>query len=339
MGVSLRTMPTEEKDRLAADIAAKWTALRPWLDELGRRMWLAVEARRLGFGGIRFVADATGAGAETIRRGIIDLEEGSPGPDREGRVRRPGGGRKKAEEKDPDLWPALEAILEGDGEKAGDPMTPRLMWTSKSLAKITGELRARGHECSESLALHLMLGHGWRLQSNNKSIGKGGRHPDRDGQFRYINDLVAEFTQAGDPVISIDTKKKELVGNFAGKGREWARQGQPARVFDHDFPGMAEGKAIPYGIYDVGANEGFVSVGCDHDTPAFAVAALEAWWTALGKERYPEATRLLITADSGGSNSARSRAWKKHLATFAGRNRVEATVLHYPSGTQCRCFT
>jgi hypothetical protein len=332
MSVSLRTMPESERERREAEIAGKWAKASPYLDERSRRIWLGAEAGELGRGGIKFVAEATGAAIETVRRGIADLGK-DPGEQDGGRVRRPGGGRKKAEDRDPELPAALDALLDDDGNEAGDPMTPRLRWTSKSLVKLSGELREQGRESSPSKVRQLMYRAGWRLQSNNKSMAKSAPHPDRNAQFGYINAQVAEFAAAGQPVVSVDTKKKELVGNFANGGREWAPAGQAPSVYDHDFPSWAEGKAIPYGVYDLGENEGFVSVGDDHDTPAFAVASLESWWVALGRLRYPDATRLLVTADSGGSNAARSRAYKKHLAAFAERHHLDVTLLHYPSGT------
>jgi hypothetical protein len=332
MSVSLRTMPAPERERLEADIAARWADLSPRLDERSRRLWLGAEARHLGYGGIKFVAQATGAAIETVRGGQADLEK-DPGDGGAGRVRRPGGGRKKAEDKDPGLPAALEDLLEGEGE-AGDPMTPRLRWTSKSLENLSDELSEQGHEASPAKVRGLMREAGWRLQSSNKSVEKRVPHEDRDPQFRYINSLTSMFAAAGLPVVSIDTKKKELAGNFANGGREWAPAGQAPRVFDHDFPSWAEGRAIPYGVYDPAGNEGFVSAGTDHDTPAFAVASLESWWVTLGRLRCPGAARLLVTADSGGSNAAKSRAYKKHLAAFAQRHGLEeVTVLHYPSGT------
>ena len=331
MSVILRTMPAPERERLEADIAAKWADLEPRLDERSRRLWLGAEARHLGYGGIKLVAGATGAAIETVRGGQADLAK-APGEGGAGRVRRPGGGRKRAEDKDPGLPAALDALM--DEESAADPMTPRLRWTSKSLDKLSGELAAQGRDASPTKVRGLLRQEGWRLQSNNKSVEKGVPHEDRDPQFRYISRLAGAFIRAGQPVVSIDTKKKELVGNFASGGREWAPAGQAPSVLDHDFPSWAEGKAIPYGVYDLAGNEGFVSVGTDHDTPAFAVASLESWWTTLGRLRYPDATRLLVTADSGGSNAAKSRAYKKHLAAFAERHGLgEITVLHYPSGT------
>jgi hypothetical protein len=327
-------MPASERERREADIAGKWADLVPRLDERSRRLWLGAEARQLGYGGIKFVASVTGAAIETVRGGVADLEK-DPEEQREGghgRVRRPGGGRKKAEDGDPELPAVLDGLM--DEESAADPMTPRLRWTSKSLEHLARELGDLGREVSPTLVRRLLYQGGWRLQSNSKSVEKGPSHPDRDGQFRYISELAGAFTRAGQPAVSIDTKKKELVGNFANGGREWARAGQAPSVLDHDFPSWAEGKAIPYGVYDLAGNEGFVSVGTDHDTPAFAVASLESWWVTLGRLRYPDASRLLVTADSGGSNAAKSRAYKKHLAAFAERHGVdEITVLHYPSGT------
>jgi len=333
MSVSLRTMGGPEREQREAEIAGKWADASPHLDERARRIWLGTEARHLGYGGIRFVAEATGAAIETVRSGIADLGK-DPGGSREARrVRSPGGGRKKAEDRDPELPAVLDSLLGDDRSEAGDPMTPRLRWTSKSLVRLSGELGAQGHEASPSKVRQLMYQDGWRLQSNNKSMAKSPPHPDRNAQFGYISESAAEFAAAGQPVVSVDAKKKELVGNFANGGREWAPAGQAPQVLDHDFPGWAEGKAIPYGVYDLEENEGFVSVGDDHDTPAFAVASLESWWVTLGRLRYPDATRLLVTADSGGSNAARSRAYKKHLAAFAERHRLDVTMLHYPSGT------
>jgi Rhodopirellula transposase DDE domain len=336
MSVSLRTMPDSEREQREAEIAAKWADARLHLSEHGRRIWLGAEAKPLGYGGIKFVAQATGAAINTVRNGLADLRK-DPGElqDEDGprRVRRPGGGRKKAEEKDPGLASALEDLLKCEGE-AGDPMTPALQWTSRSLVTLSDELAGQGHDASPTKVRGLMRQAGWRLQSDNKSLEKRETHKDRDPQFRYINALASMFISAGLPVVSIDTKKKELVGNFANGGREWAPAGQAPAVFDHDFPSWAEGKALPYGVYDLAGNEGFVSVGTDHDTPAFAVASLESWWVTVGRLRYPGAARLLVTADSGGSNAARSRAYKKHLAAFAERHGLEeVTVLHYPSGT------
>jgi len=330
-------MPEPEREQREVEIAGKWADASPHLDERARRIWLGTEARQLGYGGIKFVAEAAGAAIETVRSGIADLGkdpgEGREEEDEPRRVRRPGGGRKKAEDKDPELPAALDALLDDDKSEAGDPMTPRLRWTSKSLVKLSGELNEQGHESSPTVVRRLMYQAGWRLQSNNKSLAESPPHPDRNAQFGYISERAAGFARAGQPVVSVDTKKKELVGNFANGGREWARAGQAAQVLDHDFPGWAEGKAIPYGVYDLGENEGFVSVGDDHDTPASAVASLESWWVTLGRLRYPDATKLLVTADSGGSNAARSRAYKKHLAAFAERHHLDVTVLHYPSGT------
>src|ERR1035441_7493173 len=315
MSVSLRTMPGLEREQREAEIAGKWADASPHLDERARRIWLGTEARQLGYGGIQFVAEATSAAIETVRSGAADLGKDPE----EGRVRRPGGGRKKAEDKDPELPAALDALLGDDDREAGDPMTPRLRWTSKSLVKLSDELGDQGREASPTMVRRLMYQAGWRLQSNNKSLAKSPSHPDRNAQFGYISECAAGFAAAGQPVVSVETKKKELVGNFASGGREWARAGQAPQVLDHDFPGWAEGKAIPYGVYDLGENEGFVSVGDDHDTPAFAVASLESWLVTLGRLRYPGA--------------ARRRAYKKHLAAFAERHHLDVTVLHYPSGT------
>jgi hypothetical protein len=336
MGVSLRTMSAPEREQREAEIAGRWADASPHLDERARRIWLGAEARQLGYGGIKFVAQAAGAAIETVRSGISVLgkdPEDQGEQDGPRRVRRPGGGRKKAEDKDPGLPAALDALLDDDRSDAGDPMTPRLRRTSKSLVKLSGELNAQGRDSSPAMVRRLMYQAGWRLQSSNKSMAKSAPHPDRNAQFGYINAQVAEFAAAGQPVVSVDAKKKELAGNFASGGRERAPAGQAPQVLDHGFPAWAEGRAIPCGVCDLAENEGSVSVGGDHDTPAFAVAALESWWVTLGRLRYPDATRLLVTADSGGSSAARSRACKKHLAAFAERHRLDVTLLHYPSGT------
>src|SRR6516165_4713278 len=307
-------------------LAAKFTAILPHLDERQRRLVLAADARMLGHGGIRQVARAAGIREATVSLGVSELEAGA-GP--LGRVRRPGGGRKRAADLDPGLVPALRALVEP--EERGDPQSP-LRWTVKSTRTLAAELTAQGHRVSAGTVADLLHADGFRLQANAKTV-EGRQHPDRDAQFRYINDQVKAYQDAGDPVISVDAKKKETVGEFGNAGRQWRPKGDPARVRDHDFAGEAEGKAIPYGIYDLAANTGWVNVGTDHNTAAFAVESIRRWWNAAGRSDYPQARRLLITADAGGSNDYRSRAWKAELAVLAAETGLEITCCHFPPGT------
>ena len=332
MSVSLRTMAEPEREQREAEIAGRWADASPHLDERSRRVWLGAEARQLGYGGIKFVAEATGAAIETVRSGIADLGR-DPRERAGGRVRRQGGGRKKSEDGDPGLPAALDGLLGDDESEAGDPMTPRLRWTSKSLVKLSGELRELGHPASPSKVRGLMYRAGWRLQSNNKSMAKSAPHPDRNAQFGYINQQVAAFAAAGQPVTSVDTKKKELVGEFKNNGREWHPKGAPAAVSVHDFKDPTLGKVNPYGVYDVTADTGWVSVGVDHDTSAFAVNTIRSWWENTGRYSYPGAKRLLITADGGGSNGYRTRLWKVELARLAAETGLAITVCHLPPGT------
>ena len=307
-------------------LAAKFEVLFPHLDERQRRLLMGAEARALGHGGIRAVARAAGVAENTVSRGVSDLDAGS---EPLGRTRRPGGGRKRLVDLDARLQSALLALVEPD--MRGDPMSP-LRWTTKSTRKLADELQAQGWRISADTVADLLRAEGFSLQGNAKTI-EGRQHPDRDAQFRYINEQAKNHQVAGDPVVSVDTKKKELVGEYRNGGREWQPQGQPVQVRTHDFPDAALGKAIPYGIYDVAANTGWVSVGTDHDTAAFAVAALRRWWDAHTATIYPRARRLLITADAGGSNSYRTRAWKRELAAFAAETGLEITVCHFPPGT------
>jgi hypothetical protein len=310
---------------IEAVLAAKFQALLPHLDERQRRLAIGAEARSLGHGGIRLVATAAGAREGTVSRGVAELDSGQVPL---GRVRRPGGGRKKASELDPGLLPALLALVEPD--ERGDPMSP-LRWTTKSTRKLAAELTRQGHRVSADTVAGLLREEGFSLQANAKTI-EGAQHPDRDAQFSYLNEQARDHRDAGDPVISVDTKKKELIGDYKNAGREWRPAQQPVKVNTHDFPGQAQ-KAIPYGIYDMAANTGWVSIGIDHDTAAFAVASIRRWWQAVGRHDYSRARRLLITADGGGSNGYRTRGWKTHLADLADETGLEITVCHLPPGT------
>ena len=303
-------------------------ALGPVLDERTRRVVAAAEARALGRGGVSLVARVTGLARSTLRRGIDELEA----PDTAAppaRVRRPGGGRKPLTAHDPTLLVDLEALV--DPVTRGDPASP-LRWTSKSLAKLAAALAERGHRISARVVGKLLRDLGYSLQGTRKTT-EGAAHPDRDAQFEHINAQAQAFQARGQPVISVDTKKKELVGAFKNGGREWQPAGHPEAVNVHDFPSQAVGRAIPYGVYDVGANAGWVSVGTDHDTAEFAVETIRRWWRQMGAPTYAGATELLITADGGGSNSSRSRLWKVALQRFADESGLRVTVCHFPPGT------
>jgi len=307
-------------------LAAKFEVIFPHLDERQRRLLLAAEARALGHGGIRLVARAAGIREATVSLGVDELDAGA---EPLGRARRPGGGRKRAADLDPGLRPALRALVEP--EERGDPMSP-LRWVIKSTRNLADELTRQGHKVSADTVGDLLREEGFSLQGNAKTI-EGTRHPDRDAQFRYINEQARDHQGAADPVISVDTKKKELVGEFKNAGRQWRPKGQPAATRTHDFPGDSAGNAIPYGVYDVTADAGWVNVGTDHDTAAFAVESIRRWWDARGSQDYPDARRLLITADAGGSNGYRTRAWKTGLAALAEQTGLEITVCHFPPGT------
>ncbi len=301
--------------------------LLPLLDERARRLVLGAVARAAGEGGTAAVAAATGASWQTVANGAAELASGDSAPP--GRVRRPGAGRRALADQDPGLVPALRALVEESTR--GDPCSP-LLWTTLSVRDIAGELARQGHRCGKNAVARLLAAQGFSLQGNAKTM-EGRRHPDRDAQFRHINERATEFLAAGDPVISVDTKKKEPVGQYGNRGRCWRPQGEPVRVRDHDFPDPGQGVAIPYGVYDVAANAGFVNVGTDHDTPAFAVESVRRWWDMIGKDRYPGTRRLLITCDAGGSNDHRKRAWKAELAKLAAQAGLEITCCHFPPGT------
>jgi hypothetical protein len=313
-------------------IRTKFAALEPVLNERARRLWAAVEARTIGRGGITHVAEATGLSRITIRAGLRELDRPATPPDpktRHQRIRRRGGGRKPLVDQDPQLLHALETLV--DPVTRGDPMSP-LRWTCKSAAKLADELRSQGHDASERSVNRLLHALDYSLQSNRKTI-EGGDHPDRDAQFQYINRRVKAFQRQGQPVVSVDTKKKELVGQFRNGGREWRPKGQPEGVKVHDFPDEELGKAIPYGIYDQATDTGWVSVGVDHDTAAFAVETLRRWWRHMGSCVYPHAKKLLLTADGGGSNGSRCRLWKVELQQLADEIGLGISVCHFPPGT------
>ena len=301
--------------------------LLPLLDERSRRLVLGSVARAAGDGGTGAVAAMTGASWQTVADGADEVASGDVAAP--GRVRRPGGGRKKLAEADPGLLAALLALVQDSVR--GDPGSP-LVWTTKSVKHLSDELTALGHPCSPSTAWRMLRGQGFRTQSNYRAA-EGRQHPDRDAQFRYIAGQAREHMAAGQPVISVDAKKKEQVGEYAQKGREWRPKGDPVTVRDHDFGDEETGHAIPYGVYDVGDNSGFVNVGTDHNTAALAVESVRRWWNLVGKDAYPRAARLLVTCDGGGSNGHRNRAWKAGLAELAQETGLEITVCHFPPGT------
>jgi len=307
-------------------LAAKLAAVLPHLDERQRRLVMGAEARALGHGGIKVVARAAGVSAVTVSKGVAELDAGE---EPLGRTRRKGGGRRSVTETDSAVRSTLLALV--DPTSRGDPESP-LRWTTKSVRHLAEAMSAAGHAISPPTVAKLLKAEGFSLQANAKTI-EGGQHPDRDAQFRYLNDRVREHQDSGDPVISVDTKKKELVGKFKNGGREWRPKGQPEHTNVHDFMAKDLGKAIPYGVYDVAADSGWVSVGTDHDTAEFAVATIRTWWRTTGSDTYPQARRLLICADGGGSNGYRTRLWKTELAHLADETGLAITVCHLPPGT------
>jgi hypothetical protein len=308
-------------------MAARLAELLPRLNERDRRLALGAEAKAWGYGGIEEVHRATGMARSTITRGLRNLADETQEP--ADRIRAAGAGRKPAEVANPNLLDALDSLIEP--ETRGEPESP-LRWTTKSTRNLARELTAMGHIISHSAVAKLLRSIGYSLQGTRKTL-EGTQHPDRDAQFRYINSLAERFIAAGDPVISVDTKKKELVGQFAQAGREWRPTGNPVEVSTYDFPTTAAGKAIPYGVYDIADDSAWVSVGIDHDTSVFAVATIAAWWRQVGAQKYPNARRLLITADGGGSNGHRPWLWKFELARLAATTGLEVIVCHYPPGT------
>jgi transposase len=310
-----------------AAMRQKFLALVPRLDEHTRRIWAATEARSFGYGGVSLVARATGVSRRAIQVGLREIETGDVLP--EGWVRRPGGGRKSGVYHQPELPTTLESLVEP--LTRGDPESP-LRWTAKSTRRLSRELSELGYSASSRLVGALLHEMGYSLQGNRKTV-EGKQHPDRNAQFEYINTRVQEEMRAAQPVISVDTKKRELVGNYANRGRQWHQQGAAPRVKEHDFPDPSVPRAHPYGIYELTRNRGFVNVGTDHDTATFAVASIRAWWRAEGRRAYPAASRLLITADAGGSNGPRLRLWKWELQRFADELRFPIAVSHFPPGT------
>ncbi len=311
-----------------AGINQRFMALRDVLDERSRRLVAASEALMIGRGGISAVSQATGMARQVLRRGMAELNEPAVHPP--GRIRRPGGGRRKAVAKDPTLLRDLERLVEP--VTRGDPESP-LRWTCKSIRRLAAELQQMGHPTSHRMVAGMLRELGYSLQANRKTK-EGTNHPDRNAQFEYLNRKVQRRLAAREPVISVDTKKKELVvGTKANKGREWQPKGSPERVDVHDFPDPEVPKAVPYGIYDLAQNEGFVSVGDSHDTAEFAVETIRRWWAEVGSLAYPDAERLLITADAGGSNSYRSRLWRLELSKLAAEAGIDITVCHFPPGT------
>ncbi len=308
-------------------IREKYLAVVSDLGERGRRRWAAAEARSLGWGGVSAVALATGMSDRTIRTGIHELDSSSLPPST--RQRRAGAGRQLREDEQPDLVPALERLVESTTR--GDPMSA-LRWTCKSTRTVAKDLGRQGFEISRTKVSELLRSRGYSLQANRKTV-EGKQHPDRDAQFQHINQRVLAYQRAGQPRISVDTKKKETLGNKKNPGKTYRRKGDPRRVKTHDFPDKDLGKAVPYGVYDLENNEAGVSVGISHDTAEFAVTAIERWWKKMGSNRYPAAKRLLITADSGGSNSPRTRLWRWELQRLANHTGLTLELCHYPPGT------
>jgi len=304
----------------------KYAAIGPLLDERTRRLWAATESQAVGYGGDALVSAATGLARETVRNGRRELDRGIK---LTGRMRRPGAGRPSIEKTQPGLTSALEQLVEP--LTRGDPMSP-LRWTCKSKAKLAAALNGQGWRVSATKVGHLLRDLRYSLQVVRKTR-EGTSHPDRNAQFEHINAIAKDFLRRRQPVVSVDTKKKELVGDFKNAGAEWQPKGTPEVALVHDFPDDATGKAIPYGVYDMARNEAWVSIGCDHDTSAFAVASIRQWWKIMGQPAYPKATELFITADAGGSNGYRTRAWKVELQKLADDFGLHIRVSHFPPGT------
>jgi transposase len=318
---------------ILATVRQKYKALAPLLHEKAQRRWAACEARALGRGGISLVAAATGLSRPTIHRGLVELDSGpdaSEDADLNGtRIRHIGGGRPRLSTRDRSLLKDLHDLV--DPATRGDPMSP-LLWTCKSTRRLAQALGTRGHQVSHQTVARLLSEAGYNLQANRKTQ-EGKDHPDRDAQFQHINRKVRSFQRRGQPVVSVDTKKKELVGNYKNPGQEWEPKGQPRQVKSKDFPDKELGKVAPYGVYDQTINEGWVNVGITHDTAEFAVESIRRWWSRMGHRVYPEAGELLVTADSGGSNASRSRLWKVCLQKLADELGLKISVCHFPPGT------
>ena len=312
-----------------AAIRLRYEALAPILDERGRRRFAAAEALAAGRGGVTAVSRITGVARSTIDRGLAELRGDAPPAAPPDRVRRTGGGRRSLVAADPSLLADLKQLVEPTAR--GDPMAP-LLWTAKSLRNLAAGLGELGHRICHNVVADLLREMGYSLQANRKTL-EGTSHPDRDAQFGYLNAQVSEALAAGEPAISVDTKKKELVGDFKNGGREYRPKGQPEPVRVHDFLIPELGRAAPYGVYDIADNAGWVSLGIDHDTASFAVNAIRRWWQAMGRARYPKARRLVVTADCGGSNGARVRLWKRELQALANELAIRITVCHLPPGT------
>ena len=312
-------------------IRRKYRALFAMMDERMRRHWAAAEAVAVGWGGVTLVCSATGLARNTIAAGIEELEHRQAHPQEavEVHIRRPGGGRKPLTQTDPGLQQALDALV--DPVTRGHPESP-LRWTCKSTSKLAEELSRQRHPVTDRTVAALLKRSGYSLQANRKTK-EGSSHPDRNAQFEYINEQVVACQKQHQPVVSVDAKKKESVGEFRNAGQEWQPRGQPEKVKVHDFPDKKLGKAIPYGVYDLASNEGWVSVGIDHDTAQFAAASIRRWWQEMGCRRFPRATRLMITADGGGSNSSRNRLWKVALQDLANDLDLVLQVSHFPPGT------
>ncbi len=317
----------------AQAVQEKYRLLNTFLNERTKRLWSAVEAKVLGHGGIQFLSQITGQSRTTITRGMKELQTGELAAS-QNRIRKEGGGRKGALEKSPEMEKALLEMIEPTVR--GEPESP-LLWTTKSLRHLAGALKDQGYRVSHTLVGQILKDNGFSLQANRKTE-EGKNHPDRDAQFLHIHQKVLAFQKAGNPVISVDAKKKELVGNYQNSGVEWREQKNPAQVKVYDFLSQAQGKAIPYGVYDIINNKGWVNVGIDKDTAEFAVQTIRNWWYQMGKELYPEAQQLLITADSGGSNGVRVRLWKKELQALANETNMEIAVCHFPPGTSPACL-
>jgi len=317
---------------LTEQLQQKYRSLNPIMDERMRRQWAATEALSIGWGGVTAVALATGMSRNTVDAGIQEIRIRTNKADsilESQRIRREGGGRKAITESDPDIWQCLEQLVEpltrGDPESA-------LRWTCRSTRNLAAEMLDQGHRVGDRTVAMLLNRAGYSLQSNRK-VREGEAHPDRNAQFEHINAKVKAFQKRGQPVISVDTKKKELVGNFRNGGREWHPQGEPEEVMVHDFQDPGLGKAIPYGVYDLTHNQGWVSVGIDHDTARFAAETIRRWWQKMGRKRYPDARQLMITADGGGSNGSRCRLWKVALQTLSDKLGLELCMSHFPPGT------